>query len=108
MNAMELMGRVVKDVDNHGLECEKQANFTTTKHEVKTGEAFLQIEEVYRHNGTDENVTVTIECYEITTVYCPTIYNVKRRGNIIKVPKNASDKVIKNRVEKAIALMNCV
>ena len=105
MNATELMKRVVNELVNQGLECEEKANFTTTKHEVKTGDVFLQIEEVYRHNGTDENVTVNIECYEVTTVYYSDIYHVKRIGNIIKVPKNASDKVIKNRVEKAIATM---
>lgn len=105
MNATELMKRVVKEVENHGLICEDQNFSTYTKHEVKTGAVMLHIEEVYRHNGTEENVTVIIECYEITTVHFPTIYNVKRRGNIIKVPKNASDKVIKNRVEKAISLM---
>ncbi len=106
MNATELKKRVVKEVENHGLECENTIFATYTKHDVKTGAVFLQIEEVYRHNGTDENVTVNIECYEITTVHFPDIYSVKRMGNIIKVPKNASDKVIRNRVEKAIALMN--
>lgn len=106
MNATELMKRVVTEIEKHGIICEDQKFATYTKHEVKTGETLLHIEEVYRHNGTDENVTVNIECYEITKVYQPDVWNTKRRGNIIKVPKNASNKVIKNRVEKAIALMN--
>lgn len=106
MNATELMKRVVTEIENHGIICEDQKFATYTKHGVYVGETFLHIEEVYRHNGTEENVTVEIECYEITKVYQPDIWNTKRRGNVIKVPKNASDKVIANRIEKAIALMN--
>lgn len=106
MNATELMKKVINEIENHGLKCAEQNYSTSTEVNKVIGATQLHIEEVYRHNGTDENVSVNIECYEITSVFSSNIYRVKRRGNVIKVPKNASDKVIKNRVEKAIALMN--
>lgn len=105
MNATELMKRVISEIEKHGLKCEEQNFATYTKHAHEVGATMLYIEEVYRHNGTEENTTVNIEAQEVMTVYEENIYRVKRIGSIIKVPKNASDKVIRNRVEKAIALM---
>lgn len=63
-----------------------------------------QVHETYRRNGTAEDVTVTIEIFEVTKMDSGRVYGSKRI-NKIKIPKNASDRVLKNRIDRAEELL---
>ena len=58
----------------------------------------LAVSEVYRSNATEQNVTAKIDVIEWKTG------NWGKRIATIKVPKDASDKVLKNRVQKAVEI----
>lgn len=64
-------------------------------------EVTAHIDETFRRNYSElENVTVTIEIVRWTKEYVCSASG--KRIARIKVPKDASDKVINSRVEKAI------
>lgn len=65
------------------------------------GYKYISICTVYRNNGTSENVSCKIELSEVISKG-----GSARRFAEIKVPKDASDKVIKKRIEKAKELLN--
>ncbi len=63
------------------------------------GDKFVEVREVYRSNGTEEDVTVKItvhECWQERT---------SKVIGFVKVPKNASDKVIQKRISQVLELM---
>lgn len=66
----------------------------------ETPRKVIAVEETWRRNYKEEkNVTVTIYVIE-WNISCSSA----KRTEKIKVPKEASEKVLKNRVEKAIAI----
>lgn len=96
----ELLDRVVEALRNKGIE----PYFIDGVHKGWIAGEYpdgiqLNVKQTFRMNNRDlENVTVTIEV---------TDWN-GRSGHMlarIKVPKNASDKVINNRIEKVLNLM---
>ena len=105
MDAYELTERVKSEFESNGFKFKAQGSNYYTEHEWKEGERLIGIKPTWRHNGTEENVTVTITVLEIDKIWSKTSGRYKLPINI-KVPKNASDKVIKNRVAKAIESYN--
>ena len=105
MNAYELLERVKKEFESNGFRFKSQGSNYYTEHEWKVGARLIGIKPTWRHNGTEEDVTVTITVLDIDKIYGAGCGRYKLPINI-KVPKNASDKVIKNRVAKAIESYN--
>lgn len=105
MNANKLSERIAAEFARNGFALEYNGQFWHTGLDVKVGDCEFVIEETYRHNGTVENVTSKISVSEIIEVINEDMYRVKHLVEI-KIPKNASDKVIANRVAKAIAAYN--
>lgn len=64
--------------------------------EVEIGDHYISVEEVHRHNGTEQNVTVRLCVFEKDGKH------TARRVFMVKVPKGASDKVLANRVTQVI------
>ena len=98
--AEELVKRIVKEFETRGYEV-KPVEVTM----AKTGERFIgwyeitnedrkkiTISETYRHNGTSENVTAKLK---VEDRYFKTLYEVK-------IPYEASKRVINNRIDKAL------
>lgn len=106
MNARELLTRVIAEFEKNGVTLNNvYSNVWRSDHEYKSGERRFYVSEVYRHNGTEENTTVKIIVDEVNKVWgaqsCSLIEVIA-----LKVPKNASDRVIANRVKKAIEAYN--
>lgn len=105
MSVYDLMQRIAKEFSNNDIYL-KDTNFDGYISDYKSiiGARFYRVNQVYRHNGATTNVTAKIVVYEIKYV----------RNNSctfkilaeIKVPKDASDRVIANRVSKAIEAYN--
>lgn len=94
-----LLNRVVKEIENKGYEL-TFINHSSNGRKLK--EKTINVHETYRYNHSDkDNITVTID---ITTWNL--INNSGERRFKIKVPANASDKVISNRVDKVIEFYN--
>ena len=87
--ASELKSRVLARMEQRGL--------TAYKHNevVLDRERYLAVHETFKHNDAEENVTVTIYCCVPFGGYA---YRVISK---IRVPKNASDKVIDKRLDEA-------
>lgn len=97
--AWKLLERVVATLNERGIEpdvinCKSDEN-------MKDGK-ILVVETVYHHNGADDNASVDLK----VVGYEKTPWGGRFQG-IAKerVPKNASDRVINNRIEKIIAHM---
>lgn len=105
MNAYELLERVKTEFESSGFSFKSQGSDYYTEHEWKVGARFIGIKPTWRHNGTEENVTVTITVLEIDKIWSAVSGRYKLPISF-KVPKNASDKVIRNRVAKAIEAYN--
>lgn len=105
MNAYELIERVKKEFEANGFEFKAQGSDYYTECEWKVGARRIGLEPTWRHNGTVENVTVTISVLELVKIWSETSGRYKLPIKF-KVPKNASDKVIQNRVAKAIESYN--
>ena len=105
MNAYELLERVKTEFESNGFRFKDQGSNYYSEHEWKEGARLIGIKPTWRHNGTEENVTVTITALEIDKIWSETSGRYKLPINF-KVPKNASDKVIRNRVAKAIEEYN--
>lgn len=105
MNAYELIERVKSDFESRGFSFERFGNNFGTPHMYESGARFIYLEPTCRHNGTVENVTATISVFEMDKIWgrCSGSLNTLLK---VKVPKNASDKVIANRVSKAIEEFN--
>ena len=100
--AWELLERVVAELEARGLDphyingihvaqaYDKNEDFS----EAPIGSKHINVQTVYRSNGTKENVSVKI------TVSAKVNYYSSLRSIQVKVPKNASDKVIKSRVDQ--------
>lgn len=100
----ELMEKIVAEFNANGIKLEKNLqngydNYDINTMRESTGIKWILIEEVYRHNGTEKNVTAKISVYETTG---------NRYSKIIdkvRVNENASDRVIKNRVKKIMEII---
>lgn len=62
----------------------------------EVGQTYIGLETVYRNNGTEQNVSVKIHRNVVTGK------TSARRTISVKVPKNASVKVINNRIDKVL------
>lgn len=105
MDAQQLVERVVKQFAENGIEFRYSHGWpgytTESGRGFETGQRFYIVKEVYRRNGTAENVSACIAVYEVgecVSETCCALLPVLK----CKVPKDASDKVIANRVKKAI------
>ena len=105
--ASNLLERVVNEFANNGIILKNFRGWNSwrTDHEYITGDRYFVVEVTYRHNGTEEDVTVTIEVKEVGKIICEESCWLNLIAKI-KVPKNASDRVISNRVKKAIEAFN--
>lgn len=103
MNAYDLIERTMKNFEERGYVVKElsKANdwFTIGDYYKKKGERHISVSVTYRHNGTAENVTVTMYIIETLNEYCGK-YIAK-----IKIPKNASDRVLNNRIDRALSIM---
>ena len=63
---------------------------------IEKGEIRIYISEVYRHNGTEENVNFVIEIYRKPSPESGRLIEICK----VKVPFGASEKVMKNRIAK--------
>lgn len=107
MNAKALVKRVAEELERRGFEMEERCygRMYTSKQEYINGHRYFEIEEIYRNNATEENVTAKIIVTETIEVIDDYRCRIKQLGEI-RVPKNASDKVIANRVNKAMEIYN--
>lgn len=105
MNACELSDKVKAEFESHGINFSHIgcSHYNSNTEWVK-GARIIFIDPTWRRNGTEEDVTVTVHVSEFTKVigYSASTKEIIR----IKVPKNASDKVIQNRVSKVINAYN--
>lgn len=97
--SFELLVRVCKAIEEKDVPI-GFINGTGCKGDTwSVGDRYIGINEVYRSNGTEEDVTVKISVME-----CDSERSAKRIG-FVKVPKNASDKVIQKRISQVLELM---
>lgn len=92
------MERVLDRMEQRKLYAYYKDHFHDKKEEIPAyynPDKLIDVEETWnRNNGTPENVTVTIDCSERTSEYSA------RRVLKVRVPKNASDKVIDRRLDE--------
>ena len=96
--ASELKKQVLSRMEERGITAND--NYVKNWHDFEIGHRFLFVEEVYRRNGVEENVTVKIYVTEKISEYTEKIMTT------VKVPKNASAKVIDRRIDEAYAFLN--
>ena len=106
--AFILMERVINEMGKREIEpyyimgihiptaCE---NDNKTWFDIEIGKKYIGINTVSRHNGTAANVTVEIAVSEKTSKLSA------KRLCIVKVPKDASDKVINKRIDKILEIL---
>ena len=98
----ELMEKIIAEFNANGIEFKKcnynQFTSDIEGHRYEKGFRNFYIEEVHRHNGTDENKNCKIEVTENLGNSC-----AKRIGEV-RVNVNASGRVIKNRVKKIMEI----
>lgn len=97
--AWELLERVVEKLGERGIEPDAINGW----HVQDFGKGkVMDIETVYHHNGASDNVTVRMTVAEFE----PTGRGGWFKGLIdVRVPKNASDRVINNRIDKIIEVL---
>lgn len=94
--AWKLLERVMEKLAERGIEPDVLNGYH--KVDLKKGRV-LFAETVYHHNGASDNVTVRMS----VTEYNPGEYGRSFKQIInAKVPKNASDRVINNRIDKIV------
>ena len=101
MKASELKERVLNRLEERGLNV-GLIDFRFV--EGFTGGNHIAVREVWRRNGTDENVSVDIDYYVSLGKISDYSESFKSVGSV-RVPKNASDKVIDNRIDKFMEIM---
>lgn len=99
----ELMEKIIAEFNANGIEFEDNSrngycNFDFDTMRDSTGCKWIDIDEVYRHNGTEHNVNAEI------SVYLTTGNRYSERIAKVRVNENASDRVIKNRVKKIMEI----
>jgi hypothetical protein len=103
--AHELLTRITAELTERGFQMNEwnDGRIMSTmipRIEYVNGTRFINVEETYRSNGTEENVTATISVSIADGIHSTRIVFK------VKVPKDASDKVINNRIDKTIAEFN--
>ena len=99
--AFKLLERVYKALEDRGLQV-MSINCTSLKSEtdqLNDGDRYIGIKTIYRNNGTDEDVSVDIIIME---EYQGKWYKSGKQIAKVRVPKEASDRVITNRINKAV------
>lgn len=103
MNAYNLIERTMKNFKDRGytVKCLSKSNdwFIIGNHKNR-GDRHISVSVTYRHNGAAENVTVTMEIIETLNDF-----GCGKRIAKIKIPKNASERVLNNRIDSAISIM---
>lgn len=96
--AWKLLERVVEKLGERGIE----PDIINGCHiQLEKGKV-LFIDTVYHRNGANDNVTVKMSVAEFE----PSEYGGHFKGLIdVRVPKNASDRVINNRIDKIIEVL---
>lgn len=92
--AWKLVERIVNEMNKRGIEPDGIIRWDGGQKPI--GTRLIGVEPVYRRNGTSEDVSVKIVIYEEVKLGMMQIAK-------IKVPGGASDKVINNRIDKALA-----
>ena len=100
--ASELMERVLSRMEERNVQDsnEPEGFDHPVFDAMNIGDKYIRVYETGRHNGTEENVTVTIQCLIKISEYS------SRLIQKIRVPKNASDKVIDKRLDEAEKWLN--
>lgn len=94
--AWKLLERVVEKLGERGIEPDS-INGCHIK-DFEKGKV-MNIGTVYHRNGASDNVTVRMSVAEFE----PTQYGGRFKGLIdVRVPKNASDRVVNNRIDKIV------
>lgn len=93
--ASELMERVLSRMTERNLEAWYiNGIHSKSAQNEELPDKHLNVSETYRSNGTEENVTVTIEGAVRISEYS------SRRTLKVRVPKDASDRVIDRRLDE--------
>ena len=103
MNAVNLLKRAMESFAARGYTAtglSKSNDWFAIGEPKKKGDRHISAFTTYRNNGTAENVTVTLEIIEALNDH-----GCGRIITIIKIPKNASDRVLNNRIDRAISIM---
>ena len=97
--AFHLMERVVKALQDRGITPMwlNGIGFADELDQLKEGDKIVSVRTVYRSNATSEDVSAEIA---VSEVKMGRNYMWEERLMKIKVPKDASDKVIGNRIDK--------
>jgi hypothetical protein len=100
--AWALLERVYGKLIEKGIEPDCICG-TNTKREggVSVGDKLTSIDTVYRRNGADEDVSVSLQVSVVDSIGYAGCFCSKRIAKL-KVPKNASDKVIESRINKLL------
>lgn len=92
--AWKLVKRIVDEMNKRGIE--PDGIILWDGGQKPLGTRLIGVEPVYRSNGTSEDVSARIVIYEVVKLGMMQIAK-------IKVPGGASEKVINNRIDKALA-----
>lgn len=99
--AFILLERVIKEMEKRGIE----PHYVMGLHvpaayerpiDINSIPKHISITTVSRHNGTEANVSVEIAVSEMTG------RSTAKRTCVVKVPKDASEKVINRRIDKIL------
>lgn len=100
----ELVLRAKDRLEELGIKMQETSFYGLTyisEREWIVGYKYIMIYETPRRNGTNEDVTATIEVLVVTNTN-----GCSSRIAKFKIPTTASDKVINNRIQKALAEIN--
>ena len=104
-----LMERCIKALEARGYDVHTinglHTGEETNAHDI--GEKVIGVSQVYHRNGAKENVSVDIFVQEIVWDKYQKEKGLSWRGSVFKVRvhRDASDKVLNNRIDKVIANM---
>lgn len=93
--AWALLEKVVAEFNKRGIEPDC-INLYGGENE---GNIWIDVSTVYKHNGANENVSVKIGVYKRNNDYMRSSTRIAK----VIVPKDASEKVINKRIDKALA-----
>lgn len=96
--ANELVKRIVAEFEARGFTVNLKSN---GDYRVKNdfNRKVIEIRETYRHNGTSENATARIEVINLSAMFDTSLETSLYKT---KIPYEASNKLINNRIDKAL------
>ena len=93
----KLVERIAAEMAKRGIEPNGIEVYWDSTESDPIGTRYIVLYMVHRHNGTEVNVSADIAIYEKINKIA------KQRIAKFRVPKDASDRVINNRIDKAFA-----